>query len=234
MLHWLKSAKAAARHHTGQETDRAAAVLRDFLRRHLRMLLMVGAILAVLPSYLWPYSLSGASAAPSILVRDTVLVNRAAYDFRLPYSRIALFHTGTPHREDIVLAYLPEVARPAFKRIVGLPGETIELRENRVIVDGRPLPVAPLDSAAFTWVPPGHRMGSTVVMEDGHWAAYTPGRGQYRNCPPVHLGPGQYFLMGDNRDDSFDSRAFGPVSRDRFVARTIAVFPTGPRITHPR
>lgn len=198
------------------------------------MVLMVGAALAVLPSYLWPYSLSGASAAPSILLRDTIIVNRAAYDFRLPYSHIALFHTGTPHRGDIVLAYLPAVVRPAFKRIVGLPGETIEMRENRVMVDGRPLPVEALDSAAFAWVPAGHRMGSTVVMEDGHWAAYTPGKSEYRNCSPVHLRPGEYYLMGDNRDNSFDSRAFGPVSRDRFVAKTIAVLPTGPRTGHPR
>ena len=205
-----------------------------WLQRHLRMVLMIGAILAVLPSYLWPYSLSGAPAAPSILLRDTIIVNRVAYDFRLPYSHIALFHTGTPRRGDIVLAYLPAVVRPAFKRIVGLPGETVELRENRVIVDGRPLPLESLDSAGFAWVPAGHRMGSTVVMEDGHWAAYTPGKGQYRNCSPVHLAPGEYFLMGDNRDDSFDSRAFGPVMRDHFVAKVIAVLPTGPRVNHPR
>jgi signal peptidase I len=67
-------------------------------------------------------------------------------------------------------------------------------------------------------------------MEDGHWAAYTPGNSQYRNSAPIQLRPGEYFLIGDNRDNSLDSRAFGPVSRGRIIAKVIAVLPTGPRV----
>ena len=170
------------------------------LKRHLGIAVSVCAGLGILPSYLWSYSLSGASLAPTILLRDTVIVNRAAYDLRLPYSRSTLFHTGSPRRGDIVTAQLPAPVGLGIKRVLGLPGETIEVRENRVIVNGRPLPVQPLDRADFAWVPTAHRMGSTVVMEDRHWVAYTPGKSEYRNFPPVRLGPGQYFLMGDNRD----------------------------------
>jgi signal peptidase I len=201
-----------------------------WLKRHLRAVLSIGAGLAILPSYLWPYSLTGGSAAPTILRGDTFVVNRAAYDFRVPYSRSAMFHVGSPRRGDIVQAYLPSGIGLAIKRVLGLPGETIEVRENRVIVNGRPLPVQPLDHTPFDRVPAAHRMGSTVVMEDGHWAAYTPGKSEYRNSPPVRLGPGEYFLMGDNRDDSLDSRAFGPVSRDRITGKVIAVLPTGRRV----
>jgi len=200
-----------------------------WLKRHLYSVLSIGALLGILPGYLWPYSLSGASAAPTVLVRDTIIVNRAAYDLRLPYSRIRLLHIGSPRRGDIVLAQLPIGGRPAFKRVLGLPGETIQVRENRVLIDGRPLPVQPLPDSDFSWVPPAHRMGSVVVMEDGHWAAYTPGRSPYRNSPPVRLAPGEYFLMGDNRDNSLDSRAFGPVSRDRITAKALLILPTGPR-----
>lgn len=201
-----------------------------WLKRHLGIVVSVCAGLGILPSYLWAYSLSGASEAPTILLRDTFIVNRAAYDLRLPYSRSTLFHTGSPRRGDIVQAQLPASIGLGIKRVLGLPGETIEVRENRVIVNGRPLPVNPLDSAEFSWVPMAHRMGSTVVMEDGHWVAYTPGRSEYRNLPPVRLGPGQYFLMGDNRDNSLDSRAFGPVSRGQILGKAIAVFPTGQRV----
>jgi len=193
-------------------------------------LMLVGVVLAILPSYLWPYLLTGASEAPTILLGDTFIVNRAAYDLRVPYSRITLFHTGSPRRGDIVQAQLPAHIGLGIKRVVGLPGETIEVRENRVIVNGRPLPVQPLDNTDFGWVPAAHRMGSTVVMEDGHWAAYTPGKSQYRSSLPVQLGHGEYFLMGDNRDNSFDSRAFGLVSRERILGKAIAVIPTGQRV----
>ncbi len=192
-------------------------------------LLLIGVLLAILPSYLWSYSLTGASEAPTILLGDTFIVNRAAYDLRVPYSRITLFHTGSPRRGDIVQAQLPTNIGLGIKRVLGLPGETIELRENRVIVNGRALPSQPLDNTDFAWVPAAHRIGSMVMMEDGHWAAYTPGESQYRSSSPVQLGPGEYFLMGDNRDNSFDSRAFGPVSREQILGKVIAVIATGRR-----
>lgn len=201
-----------------------------WLKRNLRVVLLVVVGLSILPSYLWSYSLNGASEAPTILLRDTFIVNRAAYDLRLPYSRIKLFHTGSPQRGDMVQAQLPAGIGLGIKRVLGLPGETIDVRENRVIINGQPLPMQPLDGAGFAWVPPAHRIGSTVVMEDGHWAAYTPGKSQYRNCSPVRLRPGEYFLMGDNRDNSLDSRAFGPVSRERILGKLIATLPTGPRV----
>jgi len=204
------------------------------LKRNAHIILLVVAALSILPSYLWSYSLSGASEAPTILVRDTFIVNRAAYDLRLPYSHITLFHTGSPRRGDMVQAELPSGIGVAIKRVLGLPGETIEVRENRVIVNGQPLPAQPLDGASFARVPAAHRMGSTVVMEDGHWAAYTPGNSPYRNSAPVRLRPGEYFLMGDNRDNSLDSRAFGAVSRERIIGKVIAVLPTGPRVARRR
>jgi len=200
------------------------------LRQHLFALLFVVAILAILPGYLWPYSLTGASAAPTILVHDTFLVNRTAYDLRIPYTNVTLAHIRNPRREEIVQAYLPEGIGLAIKRVVGLPGETIEMRENRVYINGTPLPSRVLAGADFSWAPMQHHMGSTVAMEDGHWVAYSPGSSKYRNSGPVLLGSNEYFLMGDNRDNSYDSRGFGPVARDQIVAKLIAVFPTGERL----
>jgi signal peptidase I len=196
----------------------------------MRAILLIAIGLAILPSYLWAYRVTGASAAPTILLGDTFVANRAAYDLRLPYSRITLFRTGSLRRGDMVQAQLPSHIGLGIKRVLGLPGETIEVRENRVIANGRPLPLQSFDRTSFDWVPVAHRMGSAVVMEDGHWAAYTPGEGQYRNCLPVKLGPGEYFLMGDNRDNSVDSRAFGPVSRQEIVGKVIAVYRTGQRV----
>jgi signal peptidase I len=194
-----------------------------WLKRHPRTILLAGlTALLLLPSYLRAYTLSGASAAPTVVLGDVFIVNNAAYDLRLPYSHITLVHTGSIRRGDVVFVGLP-IHVAAIKRVMGLPGETIEVRENRVIVDGRTLPSQPVD-ADFAWVSPQHHMGSTVFMEDGHWCAYTPGKGESRNFAPIHLRAGEYFLMGDNRDNSLDSRAFGPVSRDKITGKMIAVF----------
>ena len=198
-----------------------------WMKRHTRLTLLVGVCMAMLPSCLWPYSLGGASAAPTVLLHDTFIVNRAAYDLRLPYSHVVLFPTGSPGRGDIVLAQLP-LHIVAIKRVLGLPGETIEVRENRVIVDGNSLPVQPV-ALGFA-VPAEHHMGTNVFLEDGHWVAYTPGASKYRNSAPSQLGPKEYFLMGDNRDNSLDSRAFGPVSREHIIGKVILVLPKGTRL----
>jgi signal peptidase I len=113
---------------------------------------------------------------------------------------------------------------------VGLPGEVIEIRENRLIINGSPIPVRDLNPADFAWVPKAHPIGSIVQDEDGHWITFTPGRSELRNHLPVRLSDRQYFVLGDNRDDSADSREFGPVSEDLILGKVIAVFPAGERI----
>jgi signal peptidase I len=204
--------------------------MRLLLKTHMRIVLPVTIlVLATLPSYLRLYSLAGGSEAPTLLLGDRFIVNRAAYDLRVPYSRITLFHISSPRRGDIVQARLPAQIGIGIKRVLGLPGETIEVREDGVIIDGSPLPVQLLDNSDFGWVPAAHRMGSTVATEDGHWIAYTPGKGQDRSSSPVLLGSGEYFLMGDNRDNSLDSRAFGPISREQILGKVIAIFQTGQR-----
>ena len=123
----------------------------------------------------------------------------------------------------------PRLKAGFFKRIIGLPGEIIELRENRVIVNGHALPVRALNPADFAWVPKAHPLGSLVEDEDGHWITFTPEKSGHRNHPAVRLSDRQYFVLGDNRDDSEDSREFGPVPEDLLLGKVIATFATGDR-----
>jgi signal peptidase I len=177
--------------------------------------------LAVLPSYLRAFKVATASAAPSINIGDSFLVNEAAYTLRFPYSNVALVRSGSPKRGDIVQLMLPGKTVPIIKRAMGLPGETIEFRENRILISGAPLPLQQLNRAEFNWVAPINHIGSNVYNEDGHWISFTPGHGEGRNHPPVTLNAHEYFLVGDNRDSSLDSRVWGPIAEDRILGKVL-------------
>src|ERR1017187_5956132 len=110
-----------------------------WLRRRLRVLLPISIGLAVLPAYLRAFTVIGRSEAPSITIGSKVLVNEAAYAVRVPYGSATLIRTGSPRRGDMVEMFFPNRTLRIFKRVLGLPGETIELRDNRVLVNGRAL-----------------------------------------------------------------------------------------------
>ena len=191
------------------------------LRWNYRILLLLGCALTLLPSYLWAYALSAPSESPTLNIGDRIIVNKARYALRLPYSDVVLFRARSPERGDMVLVRLPNGRTVAPKRVIGLPEETIELKENRVLVNGRELPVRPLNRVDFNWVDPSNRIGSTVAEEGGHWISFTPGTGRYRTCPSVKLERGSYFVIGDNRDESADSRIWGPVPESRILGKVV-------------
>ncbi|MBM3762975.1 MAG: signal peptidase I [Acidobacteria bacterium] len=161
-----------------------------WLKRNFRALSLVTIALALLPAYLRAYVLVGPSDMPTVLLGDKVIVNHAAYSLKLPYFDLKAFRTGSPRRGDFVLLQLRNHQRlksPFFKRIIGLPGEIVEVRENQVILNGRKLPHKALNAADFAWVPRNHPIGSEVHDEDGYWITFTPGEGECRNHGPVQL-----------------------------------------------
>ena len=197
--------------------------MRTELRRRFAIFLGVFAGLALLPSCLWAFKLTTSSAAPTITIGGSFLVNKAGYNFRLPYSEVTLLQTSSPRRGDIVQFRHPDLPIVGPKRVIGLPGETIEFRENRVIIDGRLLPLRLLNRAEFDWVSPINRIGSRVYDEDGHWISFTPGVGEHRTLQPVQLGHSEYFLVGDNRDNSVDSRVWGPIAERQILGKVIFI-----------
>jgi len=198
-------------------------------RRRLIYLTISAGVVLVLPAYLRAYSLSGSSDAPTLLLGDKAIVNQAAYWVKLPYSQIKLLHLSRPKRGDLVQVLRPDRPLLVLKRVIGLPGETIEIRDNRVLIDGQPLPLKALPGTDFSWVPKSHLMGNTVYDESGHWAAFTTGAGKYRDVASVRLRGDEYFLLGDNRDVSLDCRAWGPLKEDAIFGKVVFAVPTGPR-----
>jgi signal peptidase I len=192
-------------------------------RRRLTTAVLLFAGLTLLPSYVWAYKLTGASESPTITMGGTFLVNKAAFDVRLPYSQAVILRVASPQRGDVVQFRHPTLPIMGPKRVIGLPGEIIEFRDNRVLIDGRMLPLRQLNRALFAWVAPRNHMGLDVFDEDGHSIAFTPGAGRYRDHSPVRLGPRQYYLVGDNRDNSLDSREWGPFDERQILGKVIYI-----------
>jgi signal peptidase I len=179
--------------------------------------------LAMLPAYLRAVTVAGPSDAPTLLLGDRLLINLAAYRVDLPYTGIALWERSGPQRGEMVMFHVPNRGLRGLKRVIGVPGDTVELRENVVVVNGEALTQETLDRAAFdAWVPDKHKLGSQVIREAGRYTiTYTPDASDLRSMPAVTIATGQYFLLGDHRDDSNDSRVFGAVDRRHIQGRVV-------------
>jgi signal peptidase I len=166
------------------------------------------------------------SMKPTILEGDLVLVNKLAYDLKVPFTTARLSRWGDPARGDIVVLFSPRDGTRLVKRVVGLPGDTIELRNEALYVNGAAQRYFPRDAGPFRREVPEDR-GPVVAVERlgsrDHYVMALPGRAALRSFGPVAVPQGAYFVMGDSRDNSLDSRFFGTVPRDRIVGRAVAV-----------
>ncbi len=193
-------------------------------------------MLAVLPAYLRAVTVAGPSDAPTLLLGDKVLINHAAYEVRFPYTSILLWQRSGPSRGDMVLFQVPNRGTRGLKRVVGLPGDTVAMRQNVLLINGHPVDQELLDRANFqSWVSPQHSLGERVVKENSaYWVTYTPGRSAVSTVATIGVPQGHYYLLGDNRDDSNDSRMFGPVPQSHIGGRMVMHLTSGrPRAMLP-
>jgi len=167
------------------------------------------------------------SMMPSILEGDRIFVNKLAYDLKLPFTRWRLASWGRPERGDVVVFHSPEDGQRMVKRVVGLPGDKIALRDNRLLVNGQPAAYTPLDNRIIEQVDAGDRARSQFAAERlqgrDHPVMATPGKRAMRTFGPTTVPEGHFFVMGDNRDNSRDSRYFGFVPRKLIVGKATAV-----------
>jgi len=196
-----------------------------FWREWLRPLALAAAIVFPLKSAVadWNYVPSG-SMIPSILPGELVWINKLAYDLKVPFTTVHLAEWGNPQRGDVVVFYSPADGTRLVKRVIGLPGDLIESREDHLFING-----APLAYAGFAGTAPRAGVLAGAMLAEEHLTARShpmmtlPNFPALRTFGPVRVPPGQYFAMGDNRDNSHDSRFFGCVARDRILGRATAV-----------
>jgi len=167
------------------------------------------------------------SMNPTIIEGDRVFVNKLAYDLKVPFTTWHLAQWSNPQRGDIVVFYSPYDGKRLVKRVVGLPGDSIELRNEQLIINGTPVDYTSLNPAISTQLPAGEQQQSQFATEElpkhSHAVMAIPGVPAKRNYGPVTVPADHYFMMGDNRDNSFDSRYYGPVERSRIVGQATDV-----------
>jgi signal peptidase I len=167
------------------------------------------------------------SMKPTILEGDVVFINKLAYDLRVPFTTVRLARWAAPTRGDIVVCFAPDDGTRLVKRVVGQPGDTIELRDDLLYVNGNRQTYAPLAAWVTRDLDPAERVSAVFARETlgnrAHAVMALPGRPALRDFGPVRVPAGHYFMMGDNRDNSRDSRYFGFMPRADIIGEANAV-----------
>lgn len=193
-------------------------VVAEYAKSFFPVLLVV----LVLRSFLFePFKIPSASMVPTLLVHDFILVNKFAYGVRLPVLGTKIIPVGEPARGDVMVFYPPNDKRYFIKRVIGLPGDHIQLKDNVLYINGvqmRQRQVR-IDDSGFPYMlvmqenlqPTEHLLQKVSLV--------TP-QSNYETVVPA----GSYFMMGDNRDNSSDSRFWGDVPEANIVGKAVYVW----------
>lgn len=195
--------------------------------REWRGFLLFVAVMLVFRSAVadWNQVPSG-SMLPSILVGDRIVVDKLAYDLRVPFTLTRLASWRSPKRGDVVTFESPKDDRLLVKRVIGVPGDVVAMRRNVLMVNGVTARYEPVAAADVPYpVPPGHTLLRESVLGDERFVMLEDGRAAFASTfKPVQVPEGHYLMLGDNRDHSQDFRYIGFVPRTSVIgqAKTVA------------
>ncbi|HEV2230174.1 MAG TPA: signal peptidase I [Steroidobacteraceae bacterium] len=168
------------------------------------------------------------SMNPTILEGDRVLVDKHVFGLRIPFTRVQVTAGDDPVRGDIVVFDSPVDGTSLVKRVIGVPGDVVALEGDRLTVNGRAARYAVRDIRSVRGLLAATAAEHPLVLREAglgrtHDVMILPDRLARRSLDAVVVPEGMYFMMGDNRDNSADSRYFGFVPRRDIVGRATRV-----------
>lgn len=169
-----------------------------------------------------PFTIPSGSMLPTLQVGDYILVNKYAYGLRLPVLGTEVIPVGKPQRGDIMVFKYPERPSQNFiKRVVGVPGDRVRVRDGRVWVNDAELP---REQVAFPGGEPWELYFRETSGAITHMIRHEEGREAGSPQDEWVVPPGNYFMLGDNRDNSRDSRFWGFVPDQAIVGRASMIW----------
>ena len=165
------------------------------------------------------------SMQPTIEIGDRIVVDKAAYDLRLPFTHVSLVHRADPQRGDIVVLDSSAAGERLVKRVIGVPGDQVALVQNHLYVNGK---AADYRYTHVSGIRDDREDPALYAVEDSGGRPHTvrwsfAAQGHTRDFGPVTVPTDQYLLLGDNRDNSADSRYFGFFPRNEITGRATRV-----------
>lgn len=187
-----------------QEGDKERTGKKSFWRENFEAILIAVVLALFIRTFVvQAFKIPSGSMLETLQIGDHLLVNKFIYGTHIPFTHISFFHIQKPQRGDIVVFKYPvDEQRDFIKRVVGTPGDTVEVRNKIVYVNGERL-----------------HDEDYVVHRD---AIIIPG--QRDNFGPVTVPENCYFMMGDNRDGSFDSRFWGYVKQEQILGKALIIY----------
>ncbi len=157
------------------------------------------------------------SMKPTIIEGDRILVNKLAYDLRLPFTHISLWRFAHPKRGEIIVFDSEVADKRLVKRVVGVPGDTVKMMDNVVFINNVPLTYSLVNDQGPIVEMIEHLEGADHSVRFGK---YDSTLSSFIN---IQVPEDRYLVLGDNRDNSADSRVIGFVDRDEIVGRSSTV-----------
>ncbi|MCS7100267.1 MAG: signal peptidase I [Burkholderiaceae bacterium] len=199
-------------------------------------------VVFVLRSFFFePFRIPSGSMIPTLQIGDLILVNKYQYGVRLPVIHTKILDLGSPQRGDVMVFRFPHnPSQDYIKRVVGLPGDRVEYVNRRLVINGEPVPLRRVeryydDGRVQYYDQFVEKLGAVehrIILSDGPGVPVVPAY-QHTHPQACNYGPegvscvvpaGHYFVMGDNRDNSEDSRFWGFVPEGNIVGRAFFIW----------
>ncbi len=214
----------AARRGTERPKGRGARREPDAATEWIKSIAIAAVLFVLLRTFLLQtFVITSGSMEDTLLVGDFLLVNRAAMGSKIPLTGIRIPGYATPHRFDVIVFDPPhEKDLKLVKRLIGLPGDTLEMRRQVLYINGRPqdepyVKHSDVSDETHPWM----EWQRDYLAPGVDRASYAPTRD---NWGPIVIPEGRYFMLGDNRETSLDSRYWGLLERWRLEGRAGVIY----------